>query len=238
VEANVREHLHFIAAAREREVGLLVFPELSLSGYELPLLQQCVLSPQDARLSPLRQAAQRAGMTVVVGAPVSQAGALAPAIGAITFWPDGAVSLYCKQFLHPGEEAFASPGLSANSVHTIADAHFALAICADTCHPQHAQQARDSGASLYLASVLVSERGHAVDAAQLQRYAAQHGLEVLMANHGAPSGGFLSAGRSAFWSAGGHLVAAAPGSGRYLVRVQRGVAGWTGSTVPLAFDGM
>lgn len=37
IEANVREHLRFITAAHAARVQMLVFPELSLTGYELPL---------------------------------------------------------------------------------------------------------------------------------------------------------------------------------------------------------
>lgn len=43
-----------IAAAQAEGVQLLLFPELSLCGYELPLLRDCALSPDDPRLAPLR----------------------------------------------------------------------------------------------------------------------------------------------------------------------------------------
>ena len=35
IEANVEHHLNWIARAREAKVDLLVFPELSLTGYRL-----------------------------------------------------------------------------------------------------------------------------------------------------------------------------------------------------------
>lgn len=233
IAANVQEHLRFIAQARHHGVDMLVFPELSLTGYELPRLQACCLTPQDPRLAPLREAAQEVGMSVVVGAPVPQAGHSTPAIGAITFAPDGGVSLYCKQHLHAGEEAYASPGQEPSGVQALGRERCVLAICADTSNPRHAQAAADRGASLYMASVLVSEGGYANDAAQLQAYATRHGFAVLMANHGAPSGGFASAGRSAFWAGGGHLVAAVPGAGRYLLVAQRDGERWSAGSVAL-----
>jgi predicted amidohydrolase len=75
VPANVLIHMQFIAAAHAAGVELLVFPELSLSGYELPLLAGCLVQPDDACLAPLRDMARASGMTLVVGAPVAAAGA-------------------------------------------------------------------------------------------------------------------------------------------------------------------
>lgn len=218
--ANVAKHCRFINAAAASGVDLLLFPELSLCGYELPLLGTCTLKPSDAVLLPIVELAARTQMTVIVGAPVASQSAR-PHIGAITFLPDGTTSVYRKQYLHAGEEVFAAPGEIGAWRHPLGTESYSLAICADTTHAHHASAAAASGASLYLASVLVSEAGYAVDAANLQRHAARHRIGVLMANHGGPSGAYLSAGRSAFWSPDGELVVAAPGVGDCLAIVTR-----------------
>ncbi len=70
IDANVRIHLRFIEAAQAEGVELLLFPELSLCGYELPLLGDCRLTPDDARLAPLRTAAMATGMRIIAGAPL------------------------------------------------------------------------------------------------------------------------------------------------------------------------
>lgn len=161
IEVNVREHLRFITAAHAAGVQVLVFPELSLTGYELPLLQRCLL--------------------------------------------------------HPGEERFASAGTTGSGLLRLGADTVAQAICADITHAQHPAQAAAAGASLYLAGVLESEAGYRADAAAMQRYAQQHTMGMLLANHGGPSGGYVPAGRSAFWAPGGALVVAAPGAGSWLV---------------------
>jgi predicted amidohydrolase len=228
VAANVRMHTEFIATAHQARVDLLVFPELSLSGYELPLLQDCRLQPDDSRLTPIRDLVQKTRMTVVVGAPLDRGEGLAPSIAAITFLPDGTTSVYCKQYLHPGEEKYVVEGAAGGQRHAFFDRSFALAICADTSHEQHAVSAAAAGASLYLASVLVSETGYAADSAKLHRYATELNIGVLMSNHGGPSGGYVSAGRSAFWAPGGKLVAAAPGAGDFLVIASHRAGEWSG----------
>jgi predicted amidohydrolase len=228
VAANVRLHTQFIAAAHQAGVDVLVFPELSLSGYELALLHHCLVQPDDHRLTPIRDLVRTTGMTVVVGAPVLQDNRSLPCIAALTFFQDGTSSVYCKQHLHPGEERYASPGDTGSQCYGVGDASYALAICADTSHASHAQAAAATGASLYLAGVLVSEAGYATDSSQLAHNARQFNLGVLMANHGGPSGGYVSAGKSAFWAPGGALVVAAPGTGNGLVIATRHADQWHG----------
>ena len=228
---NVREHCRFIAAAHEAGVQILVFPELSLCGYELPLMQSCVLHPDHDALAPLRKLVRQTGIAVTVGAPLAN-GTPLPAIGAITFLPDGSSTEYRKQHLHPGEDCYASPGPAGSRIHTLHGQSLAQAICADTSHAQHPTQAAAAGATLYLAGVLVSEAGYAADAGAMQHYARTLAMGVLMANHGGPSGGYVSAGKSAFWAPGGELVAAAPGAGAWLVVASRaagaGTSPWRG----------
>jgi predicted amidohydrolase len=59
-------------------------------------------------------------------------------------------------------------------------------------------------------------------------------MAVLLANHGGPTGGWTSAGRSAFWDETGRLVAAAPGPGDCLLAVTADGGAWTGTCVPVA----
>ena len=86
---------------------------------------------------------------------------------------------------------------------------------------------------MYAAGVLISEGGYATDSALLQGYAAEHGLLVLMANHGGPSGGYVCAGRSAIWADDGSLLAAVPGVGDALVIARRESGQWSGQVMAL-----
>jgi predicted amidohydrolase len=230
VEANVGIHLRFIAAARAEGVELLLFPELSLCGYELPMMRDCLLTPDDARLQPIRDTASAAGMTVIVGAPLRDDGDGLPFIASFAFAPDGTTAIYRKQYLHDGEEQYAQPGAIGTHCSTLSGQRYAQAICADTTHHAHAAAAAQAGATLYLAGVLISKGGYAADAAKLQGYAADLGLAVMIANHAAPSGGYDAAGRSAFWAPGGKLLVQADGPGDCLV-IARNNTGWRGEVV-------
>lgn len=227
IAANVATHCTFIAQASACNVDVVVFPELSLCGYELSLLGACALRPDDEVLAPIRELATSKAISVIVGAPI-----LSPSnrlhIGAITFYPNGKSSIYCKQHLHPGEDRYASAGDSPCAPYPVGDEAIAIAICADTAHEIHPQTAAAAGASLYLASVLVSDAGYVTDAGNLARYAERYRMATLMANHGGPTGAYVSAGKSAFWSEQGRLIVAAPGAGQYLVIAAKSSKGWVG----------
>nr|WP_315463952.1 carbon-nitrogen hydrolase family protein [uncultured Rhodoferax sp.] len=221
VIANVQNHLRFVEVAAQHGVQWLVFPELSLTGYELAAMPGLVLHPEHALLAPLREAANRTGMAITVGAPVDSGSAL-PCIGAITLRPDGQHSVYRKFHLHEGEEEFFTPGDAPVHMQERAGQQIASAICADTNHPSHAAQAAAAGARVYAAGILTSVNGYAAEAPLWAGYAREHAMTVLIANHGGPAGGYVPAGRSGIWGADGALIAEAEGTGEWLVVARAG----------------
>lgn len=216
VAANVQTHLRFVEAAADHGVQWLVFPELSLTSYELAAMPGLVLHAEHALLAPLREAARRTSMAITVGAPVDSGSAL-PSIGAITLRPDGQHSVYRKFHLHGSEVAFATPGTQAAHLQALGPTHIASAICADTNHPSHAAAAAQAGANVYAAGILTSKNGYAAEAPLWAGYARDHRMVVLIANQGGPSGGYVSAGKSGIWDASGNCIAQADGTGDWLV---------------------
>ena len=99
IDVNIERHLQFLHVAADHAVGLIVFPELSLTGYESTLAKHLAMTPRDERLRPLDE--------TVVGAPLA-AGRGEPYLGAIAFTPAGTIA-YAKQHLHDSEEAYFSP---------------------------------------------------------------------------------------------------------------------------------
>ena len=235
VPANIQRHLAFMRAAAEHGVQLLVFAELSLTGYEPSLAGELAIAPSDALLTPLREMARELRLTAVVGMPIRLAPGAGVLIAALVLGADGSLAVYTKQHLHPGEEVAFVAGQGGVALEW-GDERIALAVCADFSHASHPRQAAQAGATVYAAGVLISEGGYATDSALLQGYAAEHGLVVLMANHGGPLGGWACAGRSAIWAADGHVLAAAPGVGDALVIAHRDSGRWTGRSVVLCAE--
>ena len=232
LSGNITRHSHFIEMAAEQGVQLLVFPELSLTGYEGEVAAALAVAPQDGVLQPLRDLARELGVTAVVGIPIRLEDSNSVRIGALVLGADGSLGVYSKQHLHAGEELVFAPGFGGPCLN-IGEEVVALAVCADFTHASHAAAAAEMGAGLYAAGVLISEKGYAADTAILQGYARQHSMAVLMANHGGLTGGWQSAGRSGIWAEDGSLIVAAPGAGDLLVVAQRSDGVWQGRVVPV-----
>lgn len=226
IVANVARHVALANEAARHGARLILFPELSLTGYEPALVAALALHADDAQLAPLRDAAMARNIAIVVGAPLATAGDK-PRIAALSFLPSGAIQVYTKAHLHPGEETAFSVG-SGGAGLALAGAPVALAVCAEISQASHAAAAAQSGAALYAASMLVSENGYAHDAGLLRGYAREHRMPVAMANHGGDTGGWALAGRSAVWDEEGQPVVAAAGTGECLLLARRTSGVWHG----------
>ncbi len=76
--ANAEEHIALIKQAGAQGVDLIVFPELSLSGYAIDdlMMQDALLAEVERQIAVLAGAADAAGVIAVVGAPVRSGDAL------------------------------------------------------------------------------------------------------------------------------------------------------------------
>ena len=236
VNANLVEHIRLTQIAASEGAQIVVFPELSLTGYELSLASDLAFSQDDPRLSTLIEASSSSSVTLVVGAPVRIGPHLH--IGAFILWPDGTTALYTKHHLGafsasascdgivpPAEATVFHPG-DRNPLLRIGGNTAALAVCADIGRPSHPQQAADRGANTYLASMFVIPAEYDGDAAKLKGYAVKHAMMVALANYGSPTGGLASGGRSAIWSETGELLAQLPLSGAGVAVVTEAEKGW------------
>ncbi|MDT8990334.1 carbon-nitrogen hydrolase family protein [Curvibacter sp. APW13] len=233
IAANLQHHLALVQAASEHGVQWMVFPELSLTGYVLPQLASLARYITPSTWEPLQTAAQQYGMAITVGLPVQEAGQDLPCIATLTLHPHGAPVLYCKQYLHGSEQQYAAASPTGFAPHVQAlpggddtPLQIASAICFDSNQATHAQAAAHAGAQVYAAGVLVSPQGYAADSALWQQAARQHALCVLVANHGAATGPYASAGRSACWGPDGTLLGEVPGLGPGLLVLQLDSTGY------------
>ena len=111
VEKNIETHLIAIAKASSLGVSYIVFPELSLTGYEPEIANDLAFTLDDFRLKPLIDAAIKNNISVGVGAPLKSGGL--PKIGLIIISQLGCVESYAKMHLHAGEEIYFTAGQSA-----------------------------------------------------------------------------------------------------------------------------
>lgn len=214
---NIQHHLEFVHHAASRRVDLLLFPELSLTGYELPLMAGLALSLDDPRLQVFADAAAEHQMGISLGLPLRDESAVR--LSAATFLPDGTRFAYSKRNLFGAEKQIFTPGAAA-PMFGYQRHYVVMAICADISVAKYAEEAARQGADLYATSVLVSEQGYQQDGEYLARWAREYRMAVMMANHAWPTGNYQSAGKSAFWGPDGRLVVQG-GQGEQLIIARR-----------------
>ncbi|MBT0771652.1 carbon-nitrogen hydrolase family protein [Kineosporia sp. J2-2] len=210
IEANVGAHVQAVEAAAAAGARLVLFPELSLTGYEIdgiasdPTRQlDDPATVDDERLRPLREACTLAGLTAVVGAPTRRAGRTY--LSALALDGRGGVTVYDKRNLFGAEKDVFTAGTGGRTL-TVCDRRLALGICFDLSDDDQAGAAAAGDA--WMLGVLLTGPGYAADAARAAQVAQRHGVTVVLANHAGPSGGMVGCGGSGMWTAdGGHVAA-------------------------------
>lgn len=224
VDENIKNHIVLIDQAHQKGVDLIVFPELSLTGYEPDLARALAFAEKDERLNPLMEVAHEKQMILVVGAPIEKNEKLY--IGAFIIYPDKSNAIYTKRYLHTGEEKFFDPGEFDSQIELKGE-KMSLAICADINNPLHPKSASCKGASIYLAGVLWSTPGYSKDIEMLKDYAINYKMVVLLSNFGGNSGGYEAAGKSIIISGKGEIISDIEGRGEGLAIAKRENGNWS-----------
>src|SRR5512145_2844357 len=101
IPENLEDHYRLIEIASDKGAELIVFPEMSITGYEREMADFLAFSGNDNRLDKLTRLAVDNKIIVIAGAPVIINSDLF--IGEFIMLPDSSIKIYTKQFLHPGE---------------------------------------------------------------------------------------------------------------------------------------
>ncbi|HYN70740.1 MAG TPA: carbon-nitrogen hydrolase family protein [Candidatus Eisenbacteria bacterium] len=197
-----------VHAATIRDAGarVVVFPELSLTGYELDAPAVAV---DDPRLSPIVEACAETASIALVGAPVADEAGRSH-IGILAVDGSGVRVAYRKVWLGGEEPRHFSPG-SGPTVLEVDGWRLGLAICKDTGVPQHASDTAALGMDAYVAGMLESADDAGIPEERARRAATAHGVWVAFASFAGSTGGGYShaAGGSGIWSSDGVAVARA-----------------------------
>ncbi|MFD7558204.1 carbon-nitrogen hydrolase family protein [Streptomyces sp. NPDC059835] len=208
VPANAARAAALAALAREQGAELVVFPEFTLTGYELAALAAdpgLRTGVDDPRLDPLRSA----GIATAVNVALPTGGPR-PAIATLVHDADGAhVTTYAKRHLYEQERDAFVPG-TADGRFELGGIRFSLGICFDNHFPELSGRAAADGCRVHLASSLYGTGGGIGERATVYPgIAKEHGLYVVLANHVGPAGPWTGCGGAAVWGPGGELLAEA-----------------------------
>ncbi|MVM29955.1 carbon-nitrogen hydrolase family protein [Spirosoma sp. HMF4905] len=200
---NSNTHKRLIEQAIHNGADLIVFPELSLTGYEPELANELATTPDDRRFDDFQAISDANQITICVGMPTTSDSGIR--ISMLIFQPHQPRQTYSKQYIHPDEEPYFSTGqgqvfLTGNAT------KIALAICYELSVPEHAENAAKHGAEIYIASVAKSADGVEKASKRLAEIASTYSMTVLMANNIGYCDNFEGAGKSSVWTNKGALV--------------------------------
>lgn len=200
--ANVLAHA---AAVRDARAQLVVFPELSLTGYDL---DADPVAPTDGALRPIVEACAETGAVALAGAPVEEGGRRF--IAALLVDGTGASVAYRKSHLGGAEPQRFSPGDGAAAI-TVDGRRIGLGICKDTGSDEHTAATARLGVDLYAAGLVHAPEELDEQDARGRRIAAACGSYVAFASFAGPTrGGYdATAGESTIFSPDGRVVARA-----------------------------
>ncbi len=214
VERNLNRHVALIELAIARDADLVVFPELSLTGYEPQRAADFARSSNDPCFSKFQLLANENRLTIGVGVPIRTA--RLPNISMLVFRPDSEMLVYTKQFLHPDEEPYFETGTVSPKL-IVESTPISLAICYEISVVQHARQAKTSGATVYIASVAKTESGMKNAHTRLSQIALENRMIVMVSNCLGLMDNSECVGRSGVWDATGRLLAELGSSGEGIV---------------------
>lgn len=214
---NASEHVRLIEDAESHGSRLVVFPELSLTGYDLPLLAHpgMWLEPDDQRLGDIREICRRTGITAVVGGAYRESDGT-PRLAALAIHPQGTTDTAFKTHLHGQEKDIFAPGDGAVLLE-LDGWKIALAICFDAAVPSHASLAAGAGADAYAVSAVYTREEEHRLGLHLGARAMDNRMFGIVANLGGTTALGPSCGLSGFWGPDGLPMKKAAGTGTEVV---------------------
>ncbi|MFI8321238.1 carbon-nitrogen hydrolase family protein [Streptomyces sp. NPDC085529] len=213
IEANVRTIAGLVREAGAAGARVVVFAELSLTGYDTALIREdpaLVLTEDDPRLEPVREACRTAGAAAVVNGPV-RGGGSHPGLTTLVIGPDGSLlTRYDKRHLFHGPEQATFTAGTADGRFELDGLRFALATCYDNRFPEPAERAAADGCRVYLASSMLEAGNDSFETVYPER-AREFGLYVALGNALGPSEVGEGGGMAGIWGPdGGRLADAGP----------------------------
>ncbi|WP_271768631.1 carbon-nitrogen hydrolase family protein [Aquimarina algiphila] len=203
IECNIADHKAWIKLAVLHQTDCIIFPELSLTGYEPELAKKLAIFPNDHRLDDFQKLSDQHKIVIGVGVPTKSKTGIC--ISMIIFQPNTERNTYSKKYLHIDEEPFFVPGENIKPL-IINEEQIAIAICYEISIQEHIDQAIKHKATLYMASVAKFTNGIEKANHRLTEIAKTHHITTMMSNAIGKADNGQCAGNSSVWDEAGHKI--------------------------------
>lgn len=202
LKENIAIHKRFISQAASAGIELLLFPELSLTGYRPSILPNILHNNLELAIQELRSYALDLGVDVLLGLPCWGPNTSKPVIAHQLLGLEG--FKHEKSLIHPDEEPFFSIG-QANPMLEKNGYVFNVGICYESCQSEHWQTLKPAG--ILLCPVAKDQAGMVRSKRHWIEIAAEKQSLMLICN--------ATGNLEGFHASGGSMVIAPSGEVRY-----------------------
>jgi predicted amidohydrolase len=203
IQQNIINHKKLIELALSHGADAIIFPELSITGYEPGLANELATNEDDSRFNDFQKISDNSNITIGIGVPTKQAAGVC--ISMVIFQPDKPRQTYSKKYMHSSEDDFFVSGQNRTNL-TGSKNNIAIAICYELSVAEHSENAFKNGATIYAASVVESVNGVDKALKNLSGIGNKYSMTVLMANCIGQTGIYNCPGKSSVWNSKGELL--------------------------------
>jgi predicted amidohydrolase len=200
VQKNIKKHVRFVERTVEMKGDLLMFPELSITGYEPDLAKGLATLVDDPIFNVFHDLSDTHNITIVIGMPTIAENGIN--ISMLIFQPNKKISHYAKQILHSDELPYFVCG-NRQVYLNVKNKKIALGICYEALKREHFLNIIENEADIYIASAAKSQSGMEKAYSYFPEIANEFNTPILLSNSIGYSDNFKSVGQSTVWNGQG-----------------------------------
>lgn len=197
---NLANHIKWLNKLKPYQPNLIVFPELSLSGYEPALAAQLLDQIEQLNFTEIDTLAQQLDAEIWIGVP--KKGTNKPKIGLRITKANGTVAFYCKRILHADEHLYFENSKEIYNA-CIHNNIIKPTICYETFSTEIALELTKNQPDVLIASVAKSQESCKNATTYLKELATKTTIGLGMVNAIGKNDTYVSGGLTAFWDASG-----------------------------------
>lgn len=204
IQRNIEQHITLIDQAVQHGAEFILFPELSITGYEPTLANELSTTLDDERFHIFQRKSDQYDTVISIGAPIKNDGKVS--IGMIVFRPNQSRTLYLKKHLFHTELQHFVSGETKKNIE-VKQTNVGLAICYEISVPEHQKIASENGTEIYAAGIVETIEGIARAIDKMAITSKKYNMISMIANCVGISGEYDCGGKSSVWNAKGELKA-------------------------------
>ena len=177
---NLEKHIDFIIKAASHHAKIIIFPEMSLTGYETKNAKKLSLKINDPYIQEIISTCKEYQISSMIGLPLMENNILY--IATLLIHKSGKIDIYYKQNLHSEENDYFKPRNDIDNF-TIENINISLSICYDIEFKNHIKKAYENKSKFYFSSIFYTENGIKDLKEKVKNYSTIYPMNYVVSNY-------------------------------------------------------